>query len=176
MFGRGGLHSVTGDTPQRKGLHGLKGANDKTKHPCSLCRVTQSQAEENIGGELGERGYDILRHRRTRGQVEESRRKLTAAGLGTNAAANMSRDLGVLEPDGLNQPRILFDSCSTHNPMLVCGPELLHLDYLVRESESKQHMNDSNTGDVPTQHAHANVGRKVRRCQSLGMIIVLYGA
>jgi len=138
VFGRGGLHSITGDTPQRKGLHGLKGANDKTKLPCSSCRVTQSQEEEDVGGELGHRGYDTVKYRRTRGQVEEGRRKLTEAGLGTSAAEELSRDLGVVQPDGLNQQRILYDSCSVHNPMLACGPELLHLDWLVRETKSEQ--------------------------------------
>lgn len=140
VFGRGGMHSLTGDTPQRKGLHGLKGANDKTKLPCSLCWAKQSQEEEDVGGELGERNFDIVKHRRTRGQVEEGRRRLREAGLGTPAAQRLSMELGIVQPDGLNEPRILFDLCSIHNPMLSCGPELLHLDCLVRVRHPGVHM------------------------------------
>lgn len=127
------MQSITGDTPQRKGLQGLKGANDKTKLPCSLCWAEQSQEEEDVGGELGERGFDIIKNRRTRGEVERARRELVEAGLGTPAAEALSMELGVVQPDGLNLPRILYDLCSVHNPMLSCGPELLHLDCLVRE-------------------------------------------
>ena len=132
-FGRGGMQSITGDTPQRKGLLGLKGANDRTKLPCSLCWAEQSQEEEDVGGELGDRNFDIVRKRRTRGEVEEARRRLCEAGLGTPHAESLSMELGVVQPDGLNQPRILYDLCSTHNPMISCGPELLHLDCLVRD-------------------------------------------
>lgn len=75
-----------------------------------------------------------MKNRRTRGQVEEGRRRLMEAGLGAQAAENLSMEIGVVQPDGLNLPRILFDLCSVHNPMLSCGPELLHLDCLVRDT------------------------------------------
>lgn len=130
------MQSTTGDTPQRKGLHGLKGANDKTKIPCSLCRATQSNEEDDVGGQIGDRYFDIVKNRRTRGQVDDGRRQLTEVGLGTPSAVALSMELGVVQPDGLDQPRILFDLCSTHNPMLSCGPELLHLDCLVRDSHA----------------------------------------
>lgn len=85
-----------------------------------------------MGGQIGDRGVDTDKHRRTRGQVEEARRLLVEKGLGTPAAAELSKRLGVAQPDGLNQPRALYDLCTLHSPMLACGPELLHLDSLVR--------------------------------------------
>lgn len=131
VFARGGMQSKTGDTPQRNGALGMKGANAKTRLPCTLCKVTQSAVEGELGGELGDRSYDIIKNRRTRGQVEEGRRQMVDAGSGTLEAIELSKNLGILQPDTLGLPRALYDTCSFHSPMVACGPELLHLNDLV---------------------------------------------
>lgn len=132
MFARGGLQSKTADTPQRKGALGYKNCTWKTECPCSLCKVTQSNVPGEVGGELGDRNYDIVSNRRTRGQTEEGRRELRALGPGSKAAVALSKKLGIVEPDQLNQPRALYDLCSLHSLMLACSSELLHLNQLVR--------------------------------------------
>lgn len=109
----------------------MKGANAKTRLPCTLCKATQSNVEGELGGELGDRACDFVKNRRTRGQVEEGRRQMVEAGLGTPEAIEMSKTLGILQPDTLNLPRALYDTCSLHSPMIACGPELLHLNDLV---------------------------------------------
>lgn len=131
-FVRGGMQGKTGDTPERKGCLGYKGANHLTRCPCSLCKATQSNVPGDVGGEIGNRDYDIVKNRRTRGELEEGRRQLAELGRGTKAAQDLSTKLGILEPNNRNEPRVLYDLCSFHNPMLACSSEVLHLNDLVR--------------------------------------------
>ncbi|CAB1107631.1 unnamed protein product [Ectocarpus sp. CCAP 1310/34] len=126
------MQSMTGDTPQMKGSTCLKSYNRKTECPFSLCKARQSNKEGEVGGEIGRRDFDIVKHRRTRGRVEDGRHQLMELGRGTKEAVELSEALGVVQPDDLNQPRALFDLVTLHSPMVACGPELLHLDSLVR--------------------------------------------
>ena len=146
VFARGGMQSTTGDTPQRRGLQCTKNANASTKFPCGTCKAPQSNDPEDVGGQIGDADFDIVKHRRKREDVEEGRRQLVKAGIGTPQAAALSMKLGITEPDGLDQPRILFDVCSVHNPFKLCGAELLHLDQQVR---LKSYMENRGIGLVP---------------------------
>ena len=122
---------MVGDAPQRAALLYIKHANNKTLHPCTLCNVTQSQEETEVGGDLGKRHYDILGNRRTRGQILAGRRRIRDKGIGTSAAAVLSRELGLIQPADPQEPSALYDLVSLHQPMETCGPELLHLNHIV---------------------------------------------
>lgn len=125
--------SKTADLVQRNGALGLKGSNNKTKLPCTLCKASQSNAEGDVGGEIGDRNYDIVGNRRKRGEIEQGRLKLIQLGYGTTAAKALSKELGIVEPhpSSYGQPRALWDLTSTHSPMAACGPEVFHMDLLV---------------------------------------------
>ena len=97
-----------------------------------MCLVPQSQEDGELGGHLGDRNYDVVRHRRTRQQVISSRKRMREKGIGSAAAAALSRELGVLQPEGNEQESALYDMVSMHQPMDSCCPELLHLNHLVR--------------------------------------------
>lgn len=140
------MQSKTGDTPQRNGALGMKGANAKTRMPCTLCKAIQSNVEGELGGELGDRAYDIVKNRRTRGQVERGRQRLVETGLGTSGARDLSTMLGIVQPDTLGLPRALYDICSLHSPMIACGPELLHANDLV---SSQPHLLSLNMSSPP---------------------------
>lgn len=130
------MQSKTGDSPQRGGELGLKLQNAKTEVPCTLCKATQSNDEDEVGGEIGDRDYDFVNNRRKRGEIEHDRSRLIQLGFGTPSAVALSKKLGIVEPHPTmcDQPRALWDLTSAHSPMIICGPELLHLDFLVRKS------------------------------------------
>lgn len=143
-FARGGLLSVVGDAPQRAGLLYIKTPNNKTLHPCTTCNVTQSQAADEQGGDLGKRDYNIVQHRRTRSQVLECRERLREAGIGSQTAAQLSKRLGVVEPVIPEQESVLYGLVSLHQPMESCTVELLHQNHLVRsQPEHSCWSNDS---------------------------------
>ena len=133
--------SVIGDAPQRAGLLYTKNANNRTLHPCTMCNVTQSQEDDDRGGDLGDRNYDVVRNKRTRGEVLASRDRLREAGIGSSAAVELSRKLGVTQPAATDGPSALYDLVSLHQPMESCCPELLHQNHLVSSRQS----NESNT-------------------------------
>ena len=133
--------SVIGDAPQRAGLLYTKNANNRTLHRCTMCNVTQSQEDDDRGGDLGDRNYDVVRIKRTRGEVLASRDRLREAGIGSSAAVELSRKLGVTQPAATDGPSALYDLVSLHQPMESCCPELLHQNHLV----SSRQPNESNT-------------------------------
>ena len=126
--------SKTGDTPERQGSLGFKGVSQRTLHPCSLCKVRQSADADDVGGQLGERDYDVVKNRRTRRECEHGRSRLLEMGFGTGEAVELSKEIGIVEPHPtlLGHPRALWDLTSMHSPMVCVGPELLHLNNLVR--------------------------------------------
>lgn len=133
VFVRGGLAEETLDSPYRTGTLGLKGAGPLTEHPCSLCKVKQSGVEGEVGGQLGDRNYDVVKNCRTRLEIEHGRAMLVNLGYGTKEAGRLSKELGIVEqhPALRDQPRALWDVTSMHSPMVAVGPELLHLNDLV---------------------------------------------
>ncbi|CAN0074072.1 unnamed protein product [Ectocarpus sp. 4 AP-2014] len=68
--------SKTADTPERRGSLGVKGVSRRTLRPCSLCQIRQSADPNDVGGELGERDFDVVKNRRTRREVEHGRSRL----------------------------------------------------------------------------------------------------
>ena len=133
--------SVIGDALQRAGLLYTKNANNRTLHPCTMCSVTQSQGDNDQGGDLGDKNYDVVRSKRTHGQVLASRDRLREAGIGSSAAAELSRKLRVTRPAATDGPSALYDLVSLHQPMESCCPELLHQNPLV----SSRQLNETNT-------------------------------
>ena len=133
--------SVIGDAPQRAGLLYTKNANNRTLRPCTMCNVTQSHEDNDQGDNLGDRNYDVVRSKRTRGQVLPSRDRLREAGIGSSAAAELSRKLGVTQPAATDGSSALYDLVSLHQPMESCCPELLHQNHLV----SSRQPNEPNT-------------------------------
>ena len=133
--------SVIGDAPQRAGLLYTKNANNRTFHPWTMSNVTQSQGDNDQGGDLGDRNYDVVCSKRTRGQVLASRDRLREPGIRSSAAAELSRKLGVTQPAATDGPSALYDLVSLHQPMESCCPELLHQNHLVSSRQS----NETNT-------------------------------
>ena len=123
------------------GLLYTKNANNRTLHPRTMCNVTQSQGDNDQGGDLGDRNYDVVRSKRTRGQVLDSRDRLREAGIGSSAAAELSRKLEGTQPAATDGPSALYDLVSLHQPMDSCCRELLHQNHLV----SSRQPNETNT-------------------------------
>ncbi|CBJ30620.1 hypothetical protein Esi_0204_0058 [Ectocarpus siliculosus] len=136
--------SKTADTPERQGSLGFKGVSQRTSHPCSLCKVKQTADADDVGGQLGERDYDVVKNRRTRRECEHGRSKLLEMGFGTGEAVKLSKELGIVEPHPtlLGHPRALWDLTSMHSPMVCVGPELLRLNNLNHLGQSQTFLLD----------------------------------
>ena len=110
---------------------GCKHPNKKTKHPCSLCLVEQS---EDDGGELGHWDVDIRGRKRTRKTMEgawHELQELIDEGGASRVVDRTSMELGVVVPDQLGLQRPLFDLLTLGNPNDHVPPERLHADALV---------------------------------------------
>lgn len=112
--------SKTADTSERQGSLGVKGVSQRTLHPCSLCNVSQSADPNEVGGELGDRDYDVVKNRRTRREVEHGWSRLLKMGFGTPQAVELSKQLGIVEPGPSSTGALGFDvDAFTYG---VCGP------------------------------------------------------
>ena len=95
-----------------------------------MCNVSQSQEHDARGGDLGYKSYNVVRNKRTRGEVLASRDRLREAGIGSSAAVELSRKLGVTQPAATDGPSALYDLVSLHQPMESRCSELLHQNHL----------------------------------------------
>jgi len=110
---------------------GCKHPNKKTKHPCSLCLVEQS---EDDGGELGHWDVDIRPRNRRRKTMEGAWREmqeLIDEGGASRVVVRTSMKLGVVVPDQLGLQRPLSELVTLGNPNDHVPPERLHADALV---------------------------------------------
>ena len=114
--------SKTADTPERQASLGMKSVSQRTEHPCSLCKVRQSADPDDVGGELGERDYDIVKNRRTRREVEHGRERLLGMGFGTAEAVKLSKELGIVEPHPTLLGCLLYTSPSPRDGLLSRMP------------------------------------------------------
>lgn len=128
VFVRGGMLLIVADSPERALLLYCKHPNASTLHPCPYCLVDQVGTD---GGNLGDRLYDILANRRTRGQILRARRELAGLASRPTAQAEKSKELGVVAPDK-NQPVWPLHDIPRIDALKACPVESLHACALVR--------------------------------------------
>lgn len=127
VFVRGGILLIVADSPERALLLYCKHPNSSSLHPCPYCLVDQVGPD---GGNLGERLFDILGRRRTRGQILRGRREL--AGLASRKGAQVARstELGVVAPVPEQAIWPAHDILRI-DALKACPPESLHACALV---------------------------------------------